>query len=184
MSKGLPIVITQSEGQVNDFLYFAIAHEFGHIFDFANDLNKIKSECLAQKLEGKTEDCEMADGSWGSISWLTESKARPENDFPNRSSLCFYSCNNNFIQSPNINKLYSDLYFSEFISIYSTIQPWDDFADSLAYYLVDKNLNTKYIIDTQQGITFDIMMKLKSSTWNRKSNYIKNFLESADIIYP
>ena len=36
----LPVVHAKTYSRTNDFLYFVISHEFGHLFDFANDLNK------------------------------------------------------------------------------------------------------------------------------------------------
>jgi hypothetical protein len=93
-------------------------------------------------------------------------------------------CENSFILKDSINKLYTDLYFSNFISTYSATQPWDDFADSLAYYLLNRNLASKYIIETKQGITFDILMKMKMPVWAEKYKYLTNFLERNDIIYP
>jgi hypothetical protein len=184
LTKGLPQISTHTNNKVNDFLYFVVAHEFGHIFDFANELNKTKDVCADKEIDGKITECEMAEQSWGAISWITRNRPRLENDFINRSSLCFYSCNQKFIATSNINNLYSDLYNTNFISTYSSIQPWDDFADSLAYYLVRQNLDTKYIVNTAQGVTFDMIMKVNSPVWSDKYNYIKNFLERTDIIYP
>lgn len=184
VTKGLPEILTHANNNVNDFLYFVVAHEFGHIFDFANELNKIKDSCEEKEVDGKKVECEMAEQSWGAISWINMSKPRLENDYANRSSLCFYSCNQKYIATADINNLYSDLYRTNFISTYSSIQPWDDFADSLAYFLVQQNLDTKYMINTSQGITFDMMMKIKSPVWAVKYNYIKKFLERTDIVYP
>jgi len=36
LTPNLPSIQTASDGNLNDFLYFVVAHEFGHIFDFIN----------------------------------------------------------------------------------------------------------------------------------------------------
>jgi hypothetical protein len=183
LSKGLPLIGTKSDSDVNDFLYFVVAHEFGHIFDFANNLNSYNDQCSDQR-DNENYECEMHQDSWGAISWFTNKRPRSENEFENRNLLCFYWCDENYIAPESINKLYSDLYFTDFISIYATTQPWDDFADSLAYYMLNQNLKTRYRIDTSHGINFDIMAKLESRAWSKKFNYIKSFIESENIIYP
>lgn len=73
---------------------------------------------------------------------------------------------------------------TNFISTYASIGPLDDFADSLAYYLMNQNLSTSYLIHTQQGMIFDSMWKLKSPLFAKKFQYIENFLNRPEIRYP
>ena len=80
--------------------------------------------------------------------------------------------------------LYVGLTRSSFLSAYASTNPWDDFADSLAYYLMNHNLGTSYRIHTQQGLIFDIMWKLNSPLFTPKLQYIENFLNRKDIRYP
>jgi hypothetical protein len=56
--------------------------------------------------------------------------------------------------------LYQHLYASSFISTYASTNPWDDFADSLAYYFSAENLKATYILDTAQGTSYDVVAKL------------------------
>lgn len=178
----LPQIETTSQTNANDFLYFVIAHEFGHIFDFANDINAFKT-CKEYPDEGDPE-CEMAEGTWGAISWITESTAKPANEFPNRKGLCFYSCGQTPLSPELAPQIYADLHKTEFISTYATTQPWDDFADSLGYYLSAQNLKTRYILDTRQGQQYDIIEKLYSPVFAKKYQYIEQFLQRSDIVYP
>ncbi len=173
----LPTISTQSTGRAQDFLYFVVAHEFGHIFDFANDVNKTKC--------GNGDDgCAMAEDNWGRFSWQSYSKVKPESDFPLRSSLCFYWCGKNPLPKTAVNEVYSGLANTNFISTYATRNPMDDFADSIAYYLMAKHMDTRYVIDTKQGITYDIMAKLHSPLFAKKYEYIEKFLSRTDIVYP
>ncbi|MBI3557505.1 MAG: hypothetical protein HY074_14670 [Deltaproteobacteria bacterium] len=172
---GLPVIHTHSKPGVSDFLYFVIAHEFGHIFDFANQLNKSVNEH------------ELAPGSWGALSWKDNTTPSAGNRFPNHRGLCFYECNGKTLPASAIAPLYEALYEStNFISTYSTTEPWDDFADSLAYYLVAKNLGTRYELDTQQPTraVYDSIAKVTSARFATKYQFLDAFLKRTDIKYP
>jgi hypothetical protein len=183
-SSELPVVDTTANNRANDFLYFVISHEFGHLFDFANDLNKTKNCPPPSASTLEDPECEMAEGSWGSISWITDKKIKPAHDFPLRTSLCFYTCNGKSLAKSDVTSVYQGIYPTSFISLYSTTEPWDDFADSLAYYLSRKNLQASYRIDTHQGDIFNITEKLDSAVFAEKYRYIDQFMNRADIVYP
>ncbi|MGE3260932.1 MAG: hypothetical protein AB7K68_04045 [Bacteriovoracia bacterium] len=179
----LPTITSFNSAGTSDFLYFVITHEFGHIFDFANNLNQTQN-CTTPVDKTQQPECEMVPGSWGSISWATSQKAKPENEFPLRKYLCFYWCNGQTIAHNDVLNVYSGLADTDFISLYATSQAWDDFADSLAYYLSYKNLGASYSIDTKQGPSYDIMEKLHAPIFAKKREYIERFLERSDIVYP
>ncbi len=181
----LPRIETSSASKVSDFLYFVIAHEFGHIFDFANGLNHT-TDCTAPNPQPGTGDCKLAPGTWGALSWERTTKPLAQNDFFNRTGLCFYNCPNP-LSPQNVSQVYADLSQTNFISTYASTQPWDDFADSLAYYLISQNLNANYLIDTKQNSSphvFDIMAKLHSDLFAEKYQYIQNFMNRKDLYYP
>lgn len=181
LTPSLPQITTVSNPGVSDFLYFVVAHEFGHIFDFANKLNAT-SNC---KNPGEDEpECNFAEGSWGALTWATNKIPTKENDYAHRNQLCFYWCKDQFITSSETAEFFAGLQASAFLSTYASSNPWDDFADSLAYYLMDQNLNTTYVIDTKQGANHDIIKKMKSPIFAPKHKYIQNFLSRTDIIYP
>ena len=178
----LPQVITSSTSRTNDFLYFVITHEFGHLFDFANELNK-QTNCPDSE-EDELPECNMAVGSFGEISWKTNQQIKSESDFINSKGLCFYSCEGKTLNKADVPDLYNSLYRSNFISTYSASNPWDDFAESLAYYMIDKNLNAQYILDTKQVQHYDSISKLSDPVFNAKLKFIEDFLKRSDIIYP
>lgn len=181
----LPIIQTASSHQVNGFLYFVVAHEFGHIFDFANKLNKCKSEEYAQRWEeDPSVECEMDDESFGALSWLTDRRLKSEYEFPNRRELCFYWCDGKILDKTVIPQIYRDLDKSNLISIYATTQPFDDFAESLAYFLMSQHLGASYIIDTKQGDIYNVMEKITSDRFHSKFEYVRDFLNRRDITYP
>lgn len=175
LTDGLPRIRTTSSPEVSDFLYFVVTHEFGHIFDFANQLNRTVSGA---------DGGEMHPDSWGALSWITERKPKPENDFVNLPGLCFYWCGTNPLAPGAAPELYEGLDRSSFISTYATSQPWDDFADSLAYTLMSQNLGTTYVLETGQGRSYDIMSKLHGPVFSEKLRYIERFLGRTDVVYP
>ena len=169
---------------VNDFLYFVVAHEFGHMFDFSNHLNRLEN-CSEPSDPNAEPECEMAAGSWGSLSWKTSLSPHQENDFLNRSGLCFYFCDGNTLAKSVIPALYADLYDrTSFLSAYAATDAWQEFADSLAYYLMHKYFGNSYVLDTKQGQQYDVMAKTGSTEFSRHYQYIEDFLTRSDIVYP
>ncbi|MBC7741072.1 MAG: putative zinc-binding metallopeptidase [Bdellovibrionaceae bacterium] len=175
ISPNLPQIITTTSAEVSDFLYFVVTHEVGHLLDFANGLNRL-SDCKSIDGSDDLSDCEVVEGTWGSISWHRTFTPRAVNDFINRTGLCFYQCGDKPMAEQDINKTYADLSQTEFISAYASQHVWDDFADSLAYYMMEKNLNTSYVIDTKHGARYDIMWRLKSPQFAKKYQFIQKFL--------
>lgn len=184
VTSDLPQITAFSKAGKDTFLYFVITHEFGHLFDFANNLNKQENCPEPKPGTDESPECKMAAGSWGSISWDTDLKTNPESDFKNRSGLCFYSCNDNHLSKEDVPDLYQSLLHSNFISSYASTNPWDDFAESLAYFTVDQNLSAHYEIDTKQGEKYDSILKLTSPVFEQKLKYIKEFITRTDIAYP
>jgi len=179
VSSDLPLISTTTTKKVNDFLYFLVAHEFGHIFDFSNNLNEFIN-CGADSAD----KCDHPKpGSWSELSWASSKVALGKDDFYQRVGLCFYGCQDTFILQEDISQLYSELYSSTFISTYAATNPWDDFAESLAYIAMEKYLKPRYMI-AYDGETFDVMAKLRRANFSDKYTFIDDFLKRSDIIYP
>ncbi len=177
-------VVTIPDKKVNDFLFQFIIHEFGHLFDRANNLNKTHN-CIPEfYIPGETQLCDFEDKTWGSISWRDSIQVKPEYDFFERSSLCFYNCNGNFVNRSSVSKIYQGLFDSIFVSTYATTNPWDDFADALAYYAIDKYLDGKVVLNTGEGQSYELTSKLKAPIFQEKYKFIDDFLSRNDIVYP
>lgn len=183
-SDDLPQIVTKTDARVSDFLYFLVAHEFGHLFDFANNLNQQIDCPEVHSDEDEFPECKMAENSWGSLSWITDREPKVENAFPLRDRLCFYDCKNNHLRKSDVFDVYDSLAQTNFISTYATGQPWDDFAESLAYFLMDQKLDSQFFIDTRQGKTFDVKLKLKSPIFAPKRDYLEKFLNDPNLVYP
>ncbi|MBF0441884.1 MAG: hypothetical protein HQK54_08275 [Oligoflexales bacterium] len=178
LTQGLPYIQTSSNMPGFDLSYFVVTHEFGHIFDFANQLNRAD-----RKMDKNQKTSEYSDGTWGSISWLSSDLPRPGDRFPYRRSLCFYSCNHEGMTKSAVKELYRGLSGSSFISTYAATSPTEEFADIIAYYMLDKN-GYSYILHTGQGESYDVMMKLGSMALAAKRQYITDFLSRTNIAYP
>jgi len=177
-SSSLPEIITTSKTKANDFLYFVIAHEFGHFFDYANTINQF-DECSGDQYK-----CPASKGSWTDLSWDHEYRINDANFFSYAPALCFYNCKDNYISISNVNNIYTDMFATNFISSYAASNPWDDFAESIAYYVMDKYLQTNYILKTNQGLEFDVIKSLHSRQFDQKYKFVDKFLNGNKIKYP
>jgi hypothetical protein len=186
----LPHIETATSRPVNDFLYFVVTHEFGHIFDFANHLNAFASakdpdlSCSPTEEVPMDPSCAPAAGSWTSLSWESQTLPLVSQRFAYRKGLCFYWCDDEGLTEAAVPEAYSGLAASNFISMYAATNPWDDFADSLAYYVMRQELGTSYVIDTVQASRYDIMGKIDSDVFTTKRQYIAAFLARDGIVYP
>lgn len=117
------------------FLDYVLNHEFGHLFDFANRLNRT-TECRYRETSpGQWErvgTCEPLPGSWGELSWATVSKPRPENEFTGRTEICFYFCEGNFLRPDQAAGLFAGMLGTNFPSTYASRYPAEDFAEVFA----------------------------------------------------
>ena len=180
----LPQITASTPVQVNDLLYFILAHEFGHMFDFANSVNQF-DDCSTPDSDDEEPLCDAEENSWSALSWATNLTPKVEFNFSLRSKLCFYFCNaENKLSVVDVHLVYESLSKKNFISTYAATNPYDDFADSLAYYVIDQKLNSSYVLDTKQNQTYDSMTKLKDPIFRSKYEYIENFLNKPDIKYP
>lgn len=174
----MPLVHSSSP----DMLYFVVAHEFGHIFDFTNQLNRF-IDCKFDE-NGMHGTCSAAPGSWSELGWSDfRGHTRPGNDFALRKELCFYWCNGQFIDPARASELYTGLFMTNFPSIYGASNPYDDFAETLAYYSIDRHLQATYAILTPDGGAYDAISHLRSPRMADKVLFLEKFL-NASPAYP
>ncbi len=178
LKQDLPSVLTKSKSDVNLFLYFLIVHEFGHLFDLANGLNN--QDC---KTSGHS-TCSSKTGSWSAIGWKNLQDPKAKNDFKRRQDLCFYLCNNNPLPANSAISIYKDLAQTDFLSLYSSTNILEDFADSLAFFMIDQDLHAKYKVFASKDLVNNVIKKIHSKKFIRKYSYLEDFVSRADLIYP
>lgn len=160
---------------LKDLAYYVLVHEFGHLFDFANNLN---TQCFPGMA------CRAAPGSWTAISWATTLRPKAAADFPERRSICYYQCGNQVLPKSAIESVYSGLHATDFVTLYASTNVYDDFAESLAFYYLEKEGDFTFELDTRQGSTYDMLAKVKAPVFAAKRAYIEAFLQSNSIRYP
>ena len=145
------------------FLDYVMNHEFGHLFDFANDVNNNSAD------------------SWTNISWYY-STPKKKYDYPLRDRLCYYSCHGDFLDRKDAAVLFSGLLKTNFLSTYASRHPSEDWAETFAHYIAANELGLKYQVDIE-GQSFDMTAHFQSPLLKEKRDYVENFIKSK-ILYP
>ncbi len=175
-STDLPYYNVKSHVEISDFLYLVVAHEFGHFFDFANQVNDFGA------CRGEEENC-PAISEWSKLSWETSAKPLATSDFAHRSQLCFYNCKQP-IASADAMVLYQGLEQSDFISSYGSTNPWDDFAEVVSIWAADKYISGAISIHVLGSAPINIINHLHSVHMKLKKEYVENLMASKRLTYP
>jgi hypothetical protein len=162
----------------DDFLDYVLSHEFGHLFDFANALNRLDDCRWEETSPGNWEpvgSCTIPAGSWGAFSWAKLGSPRPESDYPLRSRVCFYNCPDGFLDPAEAGDLFASLIGTDFVSVYASTNFADDWAESFAQYLFHERSAFNIGVETG-GRYFDLSGHYYSPKMAAKLEYIRNFL--------
>lgn len=182
-SEQLPEVTTNeaSDHKVPDFLFWLIAHEMDHLLDFSNRLNAM-TPCKEGRCSLPNEDS-FAALSWHVVDDRYKNKVMQQDDFYKRHELCFYKCKGSFIKETDIKRLYTELQTSSFISTYAATSPWEDFADTLAFIVLDEYMGKKYQIK-YHGVEYSLSDKLHSKKFKAKYQFVQSFLNKNVLRFP
>lgn len=160
-----------STGTHEDFVMNVVIHEFGHLLDYANDLNVSAGSAFKA-------------GTWGALSWKALSLPLPQFDYPDRSKICFYDCDGSVLAKGAVKKIYEDLYSqSNFLNTYTSRNAREDFADTFAFYYTFLLSDISYELDTRAGTKYDFRAELASARMKAKRDYVKAFV-TGTILYP
>lgn len=158
---------------------YAINHEFGHIFDYANKINQYDDDC---QLDINPMGCKPKSGSWGELSWLNAKVAKDLNQSQLLSALCFYNCHGEFLEQNKSKLLFEALFKTNFQSTYATINPKEDWAEAFALYLATKSSGLKLKVSTN-GKEYDLTEHFLSDRLKSKREFIEKFLKHP-VKYP
>jgi hypothetical protein len=161
---------------------FLLAHEFGHLFDFANHLVQVSDCDWDDKTDTQVGTCTVVPNTWGALSWSHAQKALPEQDYFLRDQTCFYSCNGKFLSPLATTTIFNGLMSSNFVSTYAASNMSDDWAESFAYYILSSAQPFNWQVETQ-GVTFDLTGHFHGDLLAGKRAYIQNFL-NGPVLYP
>jgi Putative zinc-binding metallo-peptidase len=168
-----PSMVFSNESKL-DFMYFVFAHEFGHLFDFANAVNQFDyNEKCAESGE-----CVSVPGTWSAFSWKTLNAHHANADYTHANLLCFYGCEKVMSQTQAV-ELYDGLQTSPFISNYAATNAWDDFAETVAYYVLQNTMKKSLVLSYADDRSFDATARLATPAMAYKANYVEHFLKSS-----
>lgn len=135
---------------------YAINHEFGHLFDYAN---KISNSNSAPFLDDEN-----------------------RSEFLQKFSLCFYQCGGEFIDKNQAGPLFHELLNSNFQSTYATQSAKEDWAEVFALFVAIKYFGLT--LQVQVGNEkFDLIKHFNSEKLQIKKQFVESFM-SSDIHYP
>jgi len=181
----------------NDFVYFVIAHEFGHVLDFQHKVNDWACVEVGDKHE---KECTPKSGSWPELSWSKsyQNKEIPADDpwglslwvpnesaaFVNRGELCFYGCPAGHGTPSLMLGLYTDLQAGTFLTSYSATNAWDDFAEAVAFYAGTRYTNMQYKVKLPDETEFHLAEKyLNSDQFRAKREWVENFFTTIEAAH-
>lgn len=201
LTPGLPFIEATLDARgANDFLYYVIAHEFGHVLDFANKVNSYDCPQTSAPGEGPRDEtpCPATPGTWSDISWeamipreenlpgdpwgLQNWVLKPQSRFEHRERLCFYDCATN--NASVVPDLYEGLWRSDFLTTYSTTNSWDDFAEAVAFWVGKREAGMSYGVRLGDGTFYAWSDKLDQPVFARKRAYLDAFLTNPALKYP
>lgn len=166
---------------VHDFLYFVIAHEFGHILDFANAANRF--ECEGEHMVNQPLYNCVPTGPWSKLSWTdTEVPAEGKN-YTYRDDFCFYWCNGQFPGLAHMGDMYRNLWNTTFLSSYASKNAYDDLAETMAYVVGSDEQDLRFELNIE-GTTYDSIAKLYLPRLDEKREWMREFLKRPDLHYP
>jgi hypothetical protein len=163
------INITPQKWVQSTYLIDTLLHEVGHLLDYKNFYNQIK--CDSQN------HCSHVPGSWGDISWQTDSLPKEEFDFPERKLICINNCTTTYLDPSRASEFYLNLHENGFISQLAAIHPMEDFAESFKYYVLEKYMGIKNTWDDKLGHIYNSADIINSKSFENKKIYLDNILK-------
>ncbi|MEO5667780.1 MAG: hypothetical protein ABIR96_06970 [Bdellovibrionota bacterium] len=174
----------------SDFVYYVIAHEFGHVLDFKYKVND-------WICNDASDECEPRPGSWNALSWAKSyPKLEPTvqdpwglmawipsatSSFEHRDELCFYACADDHGSPALMLPLYTNIMKVNFLTTYSSTNSWDDFAETVAFYAGTRYINLNYAVTLPDGTRFDLVDKYKNDpVFRSKRDWVENFFKKLE----
>jgi hypothetical protein len=190
VSKDGPQISMRSKSPLT-IMQYVVTHEFAHILDFANGANRFHcapgKDC-SKKPATEEEYYEIQKNllpevdSWSSLSWKNGLEPNDKNMFPLWNRLCFYYCKGREkLKLEEMNEFYFQFDRTNFVTTYAATNPYDDFAESTAFYfMANADYDLQYRIHTGKAIFF---LEWRWDQSIKKNNWIELFYEG-DLKYP
>lgn len=153
---------------------YVLTHEMGHIVDFTNKINPI---CY---FSNKQEGCDSSQYSWYKFSWSSDMKLLPESKFLHQENLCYYDCNVSY-NAKIAEEVFTSMRESSFITPYSGMNVFEDFAEFLTWYFLLKDKTPDYKIFIPENTTISMKPIFSNLKIREKLNFIGKHLDSKGV---
>ena len=158
---GLPVVKAGSAAGPVLASYYVVAHELAHRMDLKN---------------GYTRD---GSGDFARLGWRGRGRKVRARTLPKTwLAPCFYWCSKTRkpIDLANAMNTYRGLLDSSFVSLYATINPAEDFAETVVYYVMSQRRDLSYEVGIGDDKVLDLSSVGRNPTLMRKLEFVKRLL--------
>lgn len=180
-SKSIDLIHYKSNLDSKSFLIdYVVNHEFGHLFDFSNNLTSFDDCRYVETEPGKWERkgaCSVRPGSFSEFSWKDIDHRNDLARFPYENDICFYFCNGKFLPLQAAIEIFSGITQTNFISIYASRFASEDWAETFAQLVAHKELGLNLSVESQ-GQAFNLSEHWRSEVMRPKNEFVEKFLNS------
>jgi hypothetical protein len=172
---------------------FNIAHEFGHLLDAYNQSASLidPQGCMIDSNPYTVQPCPAAPGTFMAMSWVDARtsifdstvyplRTKTFGPFPHGNPLT----TGPFIAASMVDETYDELYKSTLISYLGGFQPYDDWAESVAWTVYSSQVHDPVVITTPSGRTFKPIDHLNSPGFSAKKAFVQSILARSDVSTP
>lgn len=177
-----------------DYFTHLLAHELTHVIDIGNQLNYVDDvDCAAEifKEEFVSYPCLMGVQSYSAYGWIDSLVEMIPANAPALKVLLpkIYcgDCTGSPYTIADLYPLISELYtVSPFLTLYDTMDPWEDLADAAALQLManqfaNPKLKVKVVKPDGQYAEFDVLARFKDPALTTKMNFVRTMINNNNL---
>lgn len=167
------------------FLDYILAHEMGHLFDFANGVNAFEDCRDEETPDGgwrQVGACTPKSGTFSELSWERIDRARGADEYPLRDKQCSYFCNGHYLPRDLSAEMFRQLMGTSFVSPYASRYAGEDWAETFAVSLMSWDRGFRWAV-AADGVGFDLSAHFESDLLGAKREYVRTFL-AKPLLYP
>lgn len=169
LKSGLPTVkVSPADMSQQPYVVFRLLHELAHSFDYQYRYNRAK-------------DDQGFKDSWTTIYWDEVNTLKPKHNFSYRNQICLLNCNSKYITASKANTVYQQIQKSGFVSLASTVDAKEDFAESFTYYVMKKYMKTSFVIEANKK-SFPVDKVLNGKKFKDKKIYLDQIIKNLETV--
>jgi hypothetical protein len=158
---------TSSNDTTIQAIQYILLHELGHLVGAVENVHP------NWFIGGNPEDYPFS-----RISWTTDNKtvvSRFDERFPLRASVTYYTFDQALLASDQIPEIFQDLEATDFCTLYSATNPYDDFAEAYAQYVhvVLMKRPWRIAVTSDNNVVFERNSPITSSRMKQKKDFLE-----------